>query len=329
MPAISYDRFYAEIEALYKEPHRRKATWKKLRTVLKEFHRLPGVKKTSDITPGNLALWIEAHQDRAPITNKTYLSAFRAAVTIAKKMHWLRVSPWDIRKDWIVVEELAEDDDPEESWEPKNITFHTMAELSRVMDQADAEAITGDWLAGRDQVTLYSFAHTALRKRECLGLKHTDISIPRRLIRIRPRKKRRLKTKSSDAYVGIPEALAVVLERWLPRTGCQWVFPGVRRKGPWLEGSHGQKALDRIKALGKRAGVEGLTLLSFRHSVATHCAQWGFTELEIKDQLRHSGIKTQSWYREKDFDRIRESSDRINYGRPAPRVWAPQPPANG
>lgn len=307
MSAIAFSRFRDEVLALYQPPHRRKATWFKMRKVLLEFGDLPAVRRTSDITPSAILLWLAAHTDRRPITNRSYLNTFRAAVNIAVKMQYLRVSPWAIRTDWIVFDDL--EDDPDEL--PGR--HHSIEELVAILAQADADAICGNWHSMRDQALVYVYAYTGLRKLEALGLKLADVHLDKELIYLRGRRARRLKTKSSRRPVGIAPELRVVLERWIPNCESEWLFPGSRRKSPWLHGSPGKKPLDRLKALGLRAGVPDVTIQSFRRSLATHSKRFGMGELEIRDLLGHTTVRTQEWYLEDDAENIREAARKISF----------------
>ena len=87
--------------------------------------------------------------------------------------------------------------------------------------------------------------------------------------------------------------LVEVMAEWLPKAGSDWAFPATRGAVPWTSGKPGSKPLDRLKAAGLRAGVEGLTFLSLRHSWATHAESlWGFSEALIQRVLRHTTPRT-------------------------------------
>src|SRR5208337_3391992 len=91
----------------------------------------------------------------------------------------------------------------------------------------------------------------------------------------------RLKTPGSEQPVPIPEALVPILTDWLSHRldapvdfpiplDFPWLFPTLNRRSNWTSGPPGTKPVQRLQAVGKRAGVEGLTLLALRHSWATH-----------------------------------------------------------
>lgn len=293
MPAVTFARFRSEVLDLYRPPQRRKATLAKMEKVLREVAEL-NVRRTSDLTPGLICRWLERHADRRPATNRSYLGSLRAACNVAKKLGWLRATPWDVRADWIP----ADDEDDAEPLAKRHLT---VLEIVRLLDQADAEAIRGTWQAGRLQALVYTYAYTGLRKAEALGLLTAEVDLVDHAISVRGRRSRRLKTRSSRRRVAIHPELGVVLARWLPRTECEWVFPSIRRESPWLNGGTGYRALDHVQALAGRAGIDGVTIQSFRRSIATHARRFGLGPLEVRDLLGHSSERTQEWYLEDDL----------------------------
>lgn len=317
MPAVAFSRLYSEMEVLYKPPHRRKSTWFKLRTVLREFQALPGVRRTSDITPVNVVAWVDAHPNRQPITNRSYLSAFHQAVKYARTMGYLRVDPWDVRTDWITEDMGLAEEETEET--PRH---HPIEALVAYLDLLDAEALAGGWFEARLQALSYTYALTGVRKTEALGLRVADVDLPGRLIDLKTRRRRKLKTRNSAQPVPIAPELHTVLSRWLPMCGSEWLFPARGRKVarkksvPWLEGPRGEKALDAIKAAGVRAGIPNLTIQSLRRSIATHGKRMGLSLMEVRDLLRHKDARTtQDWYIEDDVPGITSIADRISYRR--------------
>jgi integrase len=305
MPAVTFTRFRSEVLDMYRPPQRRKATLAKMDKVLREVAEL-GVRRTSDLTPGLIGRWLERHSDRRPATNRSYLGSLRAAANIAKKLGWLRATPWDVRSDWIPA-------DDEDDAEPLPRRHLSVLEIVRLLDQSDAEAILGGWQAGRLQALVYTYAYTGLRKSEALGLLSADVSLPELAISVRGRRSRRLKTRSSRRRVAIHPELSVVLQRWLPRTECEWVFPSIRRESAWLNGTTGYRALDHVQALAVRCGIDGVTIQAFRRSIATHARRFGLGPLEVRDLLGHSSERTQDWYLEDDLDDQRVAIGKIDY----------------
>lgn len=305
MPAVTFARFKSEILGLYSPPQRRKATHAKMDKVLREVAEL-GVRRTSDLTPGLIVRWLADHDHRRPATNRSYLGSLRAACNIGRKLGWLRVTPWEVRADWIP-------SDQEDDAEPLARRHLTVLEIVRLIDQADADAILGDWQAARLQALIYTYVYTGLRKAEALGLLAADVNLESRSISVRGRRSRRLKTRSSRRLVAIHPELAVVLRRWVPRTGCEWLFPAIRREAAWLNGTTGYRALDHVQALAGRCGIDGVTIQCFRRSIATHARRFGLGPLEVKDLLGHSSERTQEWYLEDDLEDQHAAIGKIDY----------------
>lgn len=308
MPGIAYSEFEEEVLSLYAPPLRRKATWFKFRKVLQEFRVLPGIVETTDLTPKAIVHWLELHKDRAPMTNRSYLGCLRTACNYAKRMGYLTVTPWDIRRDWVTFD-FDDDDDPV----PRHLS---LAEVDRLLSLLDAEARAGDWIEWRLQTLIYTYLYTGLRKSEALGLKVKDVNLGQGLIRIRSRRERKLKTRTSARLVGVPPDLFPILSLWITRVGSEWLFPGIRRTGPWFHGGPGLKPLDQVKAAGVRAGVPHTTIHAFRRTIATHAKGLGLGELEVKDLLGHGSTQTQEWYLEEDAAALRKMASRIRFPRP-------------
>ncbi len=202
---------------------------------------------------------------------------------------------------------------------PKRLSHLTMRELSRLLEQCEleiAEAIeldraspkskndddprlTREWQARRLHALIATYIYTGARKNEVLYLWGEDINLSSRMIEISP-KRRRLKTPGSDRRVPIITELFEVLEDWLPRTGSQFAFPGVRGKAPWTGGSPGYKPLHKVKGICERAGISGAFIHLFRHSFCTHLEGMG---VPAAGAMRITGMtqsKTLSYYTHAD-----------------------------
>lgn len=292
MPAIAFAPFCDQLIALYGPP-RAKKTRAKLRQVLGEIRAIRGVRRTSDLTPATIQKWMDSHPDRKPITAHSLLRSLRKACSYAKTMGYLKVDPFDFRSpsEWLLIDEADDVEDFDR--------HRTADEVSRLLALLDREASLGSWESGRLKALVYTFAFTGMRKMEALGLKVADVDLPNRTIFIRTNEKRKLKTRGSGQPVGIAERLAVALAEWMPRTGCGWLFPGKTLAGPWLFGGPRFRPLDQVKAAGERAGVPGLTMLAFRHTIGTLAEGADLGELELQRWLRHTRRRTQDAYRKK------------------------------
>jgi len=294
--------FADDVLALYAPPIRRKATWRKLEHVLREFQ--PLCRYSEDLTPSVVAAWIAAHPGRRPATVDSFLRSLRAACNYGMSAGYLRESPFAFRSprhwvDWSV--------------EPLPPAVHTAEEIARVLARADFEAQAGRWRNLRLRAVIYTAAFTGARKREILAACVADLQLDQGLMTIRPNARRPLKTPSSAAQIPLAPPLVAVLEGWVAICGSPWLFPGIRRQGPWLEGPAGAKALDQVKGLGLRAGVRGLTFQSFRHSLASLSEGWGIGELALQRLLRHSSPRTQEYYRHAIPAVLRDVAARIHF----------------
>ncbi len=344
---IPWPEFCAELLALYQPPMRAHATMTGLRRVLQLVADL-GVQSTAEIGPPLVARFLGARPPtESPNSTYSLLSTLRTACSYAEAQGYCRVSPFRLRKQWI--RRVA----------PKRTRHHSREEIARVLDSMhhDIGRKQTDWSAWRAR-RLYALAatvaYTGLRAKEATFLRVEDIDLAERMLFVRPRVGHRLKTERSAQPVPIPEALVAILAEWLPhlvlpsgdiateatgwtprdnptkkRDGA-WVFPNVYRTGPWVGGSPGRRPIDRMKAMGRKAGVEGFTFLSLRHSWATHAEFWGLSDLQIQRVLRHTNTRTQEHYRHADGPNLRASIASVGFGgEPEPTAGPPAavPPA--
>jgi len=303
MKRLTWGEFARGVLALYEPPIRRKSTHRKMRQVLDEFGR--HCRHCRDLTPETIAAWIAEHPGRRPSTVATLLSSLRAACNYAISRGWLKTNPFQFRapREWI---------DPDVPELPPPV--HTGEEIAAVLRQADSEASGGCWRAARLRAVLYSSAYTGARKREIMGLRVEDVDLELQVLRIRTNSKRPLKTRKSSANLPIPAPLAYVLAEWIPLASSEWLFPGSYRLGPWFDGAPGYRPIDELKALGKRAGVEGLTFQSLRHSFASLSEGWGIGELMLQRLLRHTSIRTQRGYRHPLSGALVEAAAKVRFG---------------
>jgi integrase len=306
--AVPWRDFAAEVLSLYAPPIRRPGTYRKTRQVLGEFSRL--CKRSDDLAPAAIAAWVQRYPDRGASTRLALLRTLRPVCTYGASAGYL-VDPFLFRKPraWLPASALSL---PESDFR----RHRTAAEIRSVLAQADSEALGGRWESLRLRAAIYTWCFTGARKSEILGSTVADYELEHAMVSIRGNIRRPLKTAASSAKLPIAEPLAVVLADWLPRTECQWAFPHKWRRGPWLHGPHGLKALDQVAALGRRAGVPGLTILSLRHSFGTLSEGWGFGGLLLQRFLRHTAIQTQQGYRHQDLDQLRCAAAKIRYDGP-------------
>ena len=266
---------------------------------------------TDCLTPLLIARVVAARPaTESSLHTHSIVARLSVACRYAKSRGYIRVSPFDFRKSFV-----------RRGHPIGKVRHHPLADLKRVLDLLAREVLEREdwpqWRARRLYALTALFCFTGLRLNEGLHLRIEDIDLEARMIAIVPRVGNRLKTELSAQPVPIPDALATILANWLPHTGSDWVFPGVTRKGPWINGPRGHRPLDQLRAAGERAGVQDLTFLSLRHSFATNGeSAWGLSREVIQRILRHADQTTQNWYRHADTDNLRRAVGGIGFGPP-------------
>jgi integrase len=306
---IPFAEFSAELSKLYVPPLRAKTTCRMMTHMLRSVAEELGPDgTTAGLNPELIARLVAARPHLSPHSVKALLRCVKVACNYALQMGYLKSSPFAFRKQWV------------RAGEPTRRKHHSREEIARVLDlmAKDVERKEGwaQWRARRLYALVATVAYTGMRKMEATYLKIEDVLMDERMILIVSRPDNRLKTPRSAQPVPIPEALVKILETWLPHAQCEWAFPNVYRTAPWTGGSPGYRPFDRIKRLGKRAGVEGFNFLSLRHSWATHAEYWGISETMIQRILRHTNTQTQQHYRHADAVNMRAAIGGIDFGPP-------------
>lgn len=305
--ATNWSRAIGDMEAIYTLPGKAPATWQAYRQALdwlKRFAPAPadvGVQTISGILR-------EYAIDRAPATVNKLVRHLEAALGKLCKLGHCARNPFEI-------DSFRVRDDVDDGAD----RHHSIIELRRIIDLADAEAADparpaelDAWNAKRRRALIYTLCLTATRKMEALHVRVADVDLEAGVVWIRDADYR-TKTAASRQPVPIPPELVPILEDWIPNTGGVFLFPQRRdRAKPWTGGGKGYKPLDQIKDLGTRAGVAGVTLHSLRHSWATHAELvWGLSELQIQRVMRHTNPRTQRKYRHRDLENLRQIAPRI------------------
>lgn len=336
---IPWSEFTAEILPLYDPPLRSKNTRSRVKSILGQLAAL-GVTSTADLTPALVAKYIASQPaSQSRNTTRGYLSYLRSLCNYAAGRRYVFISPFMLRRQWV------------RPSPPLAKSHHSLEEIARVLCQARKEIESkrqhsqasrwAEWRARRLFTLFGVVSHTGLRKNEALKLRVEDIDLPGRMILVRPRANsgELLKTDASAAPVPIPADLVPIIDAWLPHLALPspevlasvkrgpfgksvgydppdpgWLFPCSARNAPWTGGSKGHKPGDALKALGVRAGVQGLTFQSLRHSWATHAeSAWGLSPAVIQRVLRHTTPRTQLGYRHADLANLRKATERLGF----------------
>ncbi len=269
-----------------------------MRHVLEQVQGM-GLRSTADLTLETVAKFVAVRtQAVSANTIRGELAYLSAACTMAVEEGWLDRAPRFKRL-------------RPRPTKPASPRCHTIEEVGRVLEYLRSRSQT--WKGARLHALASTVAYAALRRDEALTLKCVDVSLATSLLTVTDRQRR--KTMASAAAVPIAPDLADVLRTWLPKTGSEWLFPGVRRRGPWTGGACGQRACDRLRQAGEQIGIEGMTLASLRHTFATHARRdWGMSDIQLRDVLRHRSVRTQEYYVHlaRDEELVR-SVERVSY----------------
>lgn len=302
---VPLDHWRDEILTEYQD--RKKSTRLRMSQAVREIVDLAGEGATTvDLTPDLVTKYTRSKKGGAPETINGLLSSLRAASRIGERKGWLASGQLDDAR-WRVAGDGKR----------RKGRHHPRADVARVLDalRRDSEG----WEGGRLYTLACVWAYCGLRRNEALRLRVEDVDLAQGFLYVKPNGED-LKTEGSAAPVPIPKVLRPILSGWLGRCGSEWVFPGVRRLGPWTGGGSGKRAGDRLAAAGRAVGVEGFTPHTLRHSLATHLRlSWRLTPKQVQAVLRHSDEFTQEGYIHPDLADLAELVEDFDYAAPARR----------
>ena len=303
MPRASWDTLRDELLPIYKS-RRAKATYRQMAQMFREFP----ARYTTDLKPPAINNWIDAHPDRSPARTASMLRFLQVIARYAKQAGYLTNDPFEF---WPPSKWVPMDSRPSN----RKHLHRSPEQIGRLLDLLDREASQGGWKEGRLQAMGYLYAYTGMRAKEGLTLDRDDIDLAAGVLTIRPKAGWRPKTLHSARTLPLAPPLLEVLQLWLPRTGCQWVFPGVRLSGPWTGGPPGGKAVHAVKAAGERAGIGPMPILGFRKTLGTVAPYWGVAPQDVQAMMGHTSVETQRFYREHDVEQLRSAVARIHFPR--------------
>lgn len=182
--------------------------------------------------------------------------------------------------------------------------------LTKEEQQRLIAALDGEYY----RVMLLTYLYTAMRAGECIPLQWKDVDLSKHTIRINKKAilhhdyathsgKQEIqdfcKTKSSKRTVVITAGLAAILaehkeemKRRAAALGLEWsedslVFWNTRNK--IVQYGNLKESLSKIY---RKAGIEGATMHTLRHTYATRCFEAGVNIKAISGQLGHANVKT-------------------------------------
>ena len=185
-----------------------------------------------------------------------------------------------------------------------------MRVLTQEEQQRFIEALDGEYY----RVMLLTYLYTGMRAGECIPLQWKDVDLSKRTIRVNKKAilhhdfskhsaKQEVqdfcKTKSSKRTVAITTGLAAILaehkeemKKRAAALGLEWseeslVFWNTRNK--IVQYGNLKESLNKIY---RKAGIEGATMHTLRHTYATRCFEAGVDIKAISEQLGHANVKT-------------------------------------
>jgi integrase len=314
-----WEEFKAEVLALYKPPHRAKATHAGM---VYAFRRLAELAPTgtADLTVPFIGRFVDAMPPTMnPNSIRGSLRYAQALCSYAQQMGYLRISPFAIRKIGSWVRPVP----------PAGIQFASQADIRKVLDHMLSKTSAGGWegwKARRVHALTATLAFTGIRYAESLWLHAADVDMTADTVAIQSRASHRLKTAGAHAVLPLLPELKPILASWLEHRmsvppgfepidpACAFLFPTLRRHGnvPWTSGGPGQRPTVRIKTLAAEVGVR-LTPLMLRHSFATHLASSGAAPKILQFWLRHTNTQTQRFYVHPELESMRAAGSKVTY----------------
>lgn len=173
-------------------------------------------------------------------------------------------------------------------------------EPRRLLDEAELARLCcaqggGDAQALRDRALVEVLVATAMRPREALELRKSDVDLGRRRVRIRRGKGERLR------WLPLTAAAHDALRAYVTRGRRQLRAPGLEDDRLFLavrgDGATATLAITIVARAAELAGITGrVTPYTLRHSVATSLARAGMELRQLQALLGHEHIATTELY---------------------------------
>ena len=280
---LAFDDFLGRIQTLYSAGKHAPSTLGRMKQVLKALPAL-GVTSTADLTTQTMALYVHSLGPQANAnTVNGYLSALSAACGYAWEEGWLDRRP-NFKRVKLRPTPMV-----------KNLPA-SYKDLGRLLDHLYCRRNLG-WKEHRLCALTWTFALTAARLREALYARLEDLDLVGKSPKLAIVPRRRLKTEESARNLPLPEVLSEILGEWLPHAGPVWLFPGIKRNGPWTGGSPGYKSQDELKAVAKAVGITQITWHSLRHAFGTYSLEhWDVPLWVVQRVMGHTDQRTTARY---------------------------------
>ena len=278
MNTLSYAEFRSHVLRYYgtKSP----AALGKMRHVM-DLLEVQGVRSTADLTTITAARFVADRGPGAnPNTTRGLIAYFKAACNFAVEEDWMDRSP-----NWRRVTPASAPSIRQKVIKPPDV----VRLLSRLEEDRD------DWRGHRLFALASLIAHSGLRIREALHMQVQDFDLAGGFLSVVPR--RRLKTSASANTVPLPDHVVEAMRAWVARCGSIWVFPGLKRIGPWTGGEFGRRSIDALRVAAAAVGIPWISWHALRHTYATTAVRdWGLPLWAVQRILRHTSARTTELY---------------------------------
>lgn len=146
---------------------------------------------------------------------------------------------------------------------------------------------------------------TGMRKGEVMHLLWSDINLEMGVIFIQEKPQWGWKPKTDERIIPISPALReVLLTHHASRRDDHLVFPN-------RAGERDPHLLDKLKRIGRKAGVPHVTVHALRHSFGAHLRMAGVNLADIADLMGHRDIATTQIYAKVQQDHLRSAIARL------------------
>lgn len=309
MNPLSFAELRAQVLALYGGSAYAPRTAKSIERLFKQLARLKPLSSADFTTEFAGRFVVLRLSEVSANTVRGEINRFKAVCNLCVEEEWLERPP-----KWRRVKPRASP--------RRRKVLHTIDDVRRVLELLEREK--HEWQSHRLLACIATAACTGARRDELLRIKVEDVHLERGVIEISARQ--RLKTEASAGPVPICPELEAILREWIPRTGSEWLFPGLKRVGPWTGGDRHSRAIGQIRAVGRLLGINGLTFQSLRHTFATWSRRrWGLSGIQLRDVLRHTTEHTQEHYvhEELETEALVRSVRHVSYKAAEPRLALP------
>lgn len=310
---LSWDDVRALFEELYGSGNKPKETRQKIRQAITQLERhslFP-----ADVDERTIAAYTRASTQRgnSPATTNSVLGHMPA---ITKYLAGKKVIPGDPFQLGLSFRRK------EQPARRRRNKHHSIADIARILQLADqewgdAKSLQQRFNAGRTRALVWLLSHLGTRATETLCLRRDRIAGGFVDVLHEDQPEGWCKTRGSERRIAIPAEAQRRLDEWMTFSepfGYQRLFPCLRKDSPWLHGLSQHRPLGRVKALGARAGVNGVTMVSLRHTWQTHAeGAWAFTGKEIQAVVGHSNEQTQRCYQHEDDENMMRMMKRVKY----------------